>query len=153
MRTGIIKNLWKHLQGKKWRYMIICIFLFTACKEAKVENKNDFPLQSIAEQQAADLNIKQLINGLLLYANNDSTLVCYALVMPKQTLIRLVKQETYPKPFTMEKVRESFVKAAVNGIAYLDSCAADKKDSKDWLIKNSVNEPINPIWEQITEER
>ena len=35
---------------------------------------------------------------------------------------------------------------------YVDSCVNDKKDDKDWLINNSVNEPVNPIWEQIAHE-
>lgn len=132
--------------------IIPLLFILSSCSSDE-KKENDKILTSICQKQAASLSIEQLINQLLIYAMNDTTKVCYSLVMPKQSLKRLVTQDTYPKNFTMKKASELFVKVSVNGIEYMDSCAEDTKDSKDWLIDNSVNEPINPIWEQITEER
>lgn len=34
---------------------------------------------------------------------------------------------------------------------YMDSLNQKDESKKDWLIHNSINEPINPIWEQIME--
>ena len=125
-------------------------FIGISCTSQK---KEQLEIKNIAEKYASDLNITQLIDALLLQANNDTNKICYALVMPKQTLIRLAKQETHPKTFTLYKARELFVNANVHGTTFMDSCANNKKDKKDWLINNSINEPINPIWEQITKEQ
>ncbi|MBO8461994.1 MAG: hypothetical protein IAA85_04720 [Firmicutes bacterium] len=130
--------------------LLLLIFTCISCNRS---NKEKYEIKNIAEKHASTLDITQLIDALLLYTNNDTNKICYALVMPKQTLIRLTQQQTYPKDFTLEKTRELFVNINIYGSAFLDSCVNDKEDKKNWLINNSINEPINPIWEQITKEQ
>lgn len=131
--------------------LLFSVFIGGSCNSPKERNQQE--IKSIAEKYASNLDITQLMNALLLQVNNDTNKICYALVMPKQTLIRLTQKRTFPKAFTLDKTRELFVNTNVYGTAYMDSCAKDKEDKKDWLINNSVNEPINPIWEQITKEQ
>lgn len=67
-----------------------------------------------------------------------------------QTIITSTNEkETYATPGGIQKVRETLVKRYIYGQNYIDSCINDKKEDKDWLINNTFNEPINPIWEQI----
>ena len=96
--------------------------------------------------------MQRLLKEYILSIDNDTNGVCYALVMPKQTLNRLMNGETYPTLGGLEKIQQSLVKRYVYGREYVDSCIQDKFDDKDWLINNTVNEPVNPIWEQIAHE-
>lgn len=79
--------------------------LLLSCTSEKVETNG---LKDVSERHASQLNIHQLIDALLICAKNDTTKVCYALVMPKQSLIRLSKGETYPTETSFKKV-ESFL--------------------------------------------
>lgn len=133
------------------KFMFYCSFmLLLSCTNEKVETNG---LKDVSERHASQLNIHQLIDALLICAKNDTTKVCYALVMPKQSLIRLSKGETYPTETSFKKSRELFVDAILSDNESINDQSEQNEDQKDWLIKNSINEPINAIWEQITEER
>lgn len=97
------------------------------------------------------MTFKQRLDALLLLADNDTSKVCYALVMPKQTFARLSNEETFPTSLATAKTMDLYVKSVMTHCEYLDSLSKKDGDEKDWLIHNSINEPINPIWEQIME--
>ena len=108
-------------------------------------------LQKLAVRHYSELTFQQRLDALLLLAQNDTTKVCYALVMPKRTFIRLSREETYPTTMAKNKTKELYVKSVISNCEYLDSLSKNEESQKDWLIHNSINEPINPIWEQIME--
>ncbi len=115
-------------------------------------DRNIQAIRDLAARHVSDLKASQILEEYLLSVDNDTVALCYTLVMPKQSLERLIKEETYPTPGGLEKIQQSLVNRYVYGMEYVDSCVNDKKDDKDWLINNSVNEPVNPIWEQIAHE-
>lgn len=127
------------------------IVMFSSCVEQE-GNQDRSAIKALAEKHATEVETPQLLQELLLSVDNDTIAVCYALVMPKQTLVRLMQKETYPTKGGYEKIQQCLVNRYVRGMEYVDSCVNDKKDDKDWLINNTVNEPVNPIWEQIAHE-
>lgn len=135
---------------KKILLLLACV-LICSCHKSNDGRKGEASLKSLATIHANNFNAKQLIDDLLIYAKNDTTKVCYALVMPKQTLIRLSISKTYPKDFAYKKMREILTQTMIKGDEYLEELVDKDKSNKDWLLENSVNEPINPIWEQIQE--
>lgn len=108
-------------------------------------------LKSLVTQFCQELTFRQRLNALLIIADNDTAKVCKALVMPRQTLLRLSKEETYPTSMAKKKVEVLYVNSVISHLAYMDSLSRQDDDKKDWLMHNSINEPINPIWEQIME--
>lgn len=132
--------------------LFIFIFLFFLVSCGGNTQRDTYAIQQLAERHVSDLKAPQLLREYLLSIDNDTNGVCYALVMPKQTLVRLMEEDTYPTPGGLEKIRQSLVKRYSLGKEYVDSCINDKIDDKDWLINNSVNEPVNPIWEQLVYE-
>lgn len=133
-----------------WLFVAILLVSCGASNSEKLRDVDAIKRTSI--EHAAELKAPQLLREFLLSIDNDTTGVCYALVMPKQTLLRLLREETYPTQGGLEKIREGLVNRYVYGRQYVDSCINDKKEDKDWLIKNTINEPINPIWEQLLHE-
>lgn len=129
----------------------ICGFMFISCSHNDEDKSQKESLQNLSTKFYSELTFKQRLDALLLLASNDTTKVCYALVMPKQTLIRLSKEETYPTSLAIEKTKELYVKSIMTDCEYMDSLNQKDESKKDWLIHNSINEPINPIWEQIME--
>ena len=125
----------------------ITLSCLTSCNNQSKRDIN--AIKALAENHVQELEISQLLEEFILSLDNDTTGVCYTLVMPKQSLLRLMKKETYATPGGIQKVRETLVKRYIYGQNYIDSCNNDKKEDKDWLINNTFNEPINPIWEQI----
>lgn len=123
---------------------------FVACKNERERDVD--AINALAEKHLQELEMHQLLEEFILSLDNDTNGVCYALVMPKQTLLRLMRQETFATPGGIQKVREILVKRYTCGVEYIDSCINDKKKDKDWLINNTINEPINPIWEQLIKE-
>jgi hypothetical protein len=134
------------------KYILFFAILLTACGGNKETQRDFYAIKQLAERHVSELKASQLLREYLLSIDNDTNGVCYALVMPKQTLIRLMKEETYPTPGGLEKIRQSLVNRYSLGIEYVDSCINDKVDDKDWLINNTINEPVNPIWEQLAYE-
>ena len=63
--------------------------------------------------------------------------------------IKRIKREDKDK--LIEKTKELYVKSIMTDCEYMDSLNQKDESKKDWLIHNSINEPINPIWEQIME--
>ena len=131
-------------------FILIFLFLLVSCSGNK--QRDTYAIQQLAERHVSELKAPQLLREYILSIDNDTNGVCYALVMPKQTLVRLMEEDTYPTPGGLEKIRQSLVKRYTLGKEYVDSCINDKIDDKDWLINNSVNEPVNPIWEQLVYE-
>ena len=121
-----------------------------SCKSEKERDAS--AIKVLAEKHLQELEMHQLLEEFILSLDNDTNGVCYALVMPKQTLLRLMKGETFATKGGVQKVREILVKRYTYGVEYVDSCIDDKKKDKDWLINNTINEPINPIWEQLMKE-
>lgn len=133
---------------------VFCCSLISACV-LSCNNKSERDVNAVkdlAEKHVQELEIHQLLEEFILSLDNDTTGACYALVMPKQTLLRLMKQETHATQGGIQKVRDILVRRYAYGLEYIDSCINDKKNDKDWLINNTVNEPINPIWEQLIKE-
>lgn len=131
-------------------FILIFLFLLVSCSGNK--QRDTYAIQQLAERHVSELKAPQLLREYILSIDNDTNGVCYALVMPKQTLVRLMEEDTYPTPGGLEKIRQSLIKRYTLGKEYVDSCINDKIDDKDWLINNSVNEPVNPIWEQLVYE-
>ena len=131
-------------------YIFALAFLLVSCGQNR--QRDIHAIQELAERHVSELNAPQLLREYILSIDNDTNGVCYALVMPKQTLVRLIEEDTYPTPGGLEKMRQSLVKRYSLGREYVDSCINDKIDDKDWLINNTVNEPVNPIWEQLVYE-
>ena len=129
----------------------ICCFAFSSCGHDDKNKNNKANLQNLSTKFFSELSFRQRLDALLILSSNDTTKVCYALVMPKQTLIRLSKEETYPTSLAIEKTQEVYVKSIMTNCEYMDSLSQNDELKKDWLIRNSINEPINPIWEQIME--
>ena len=102
-------------------------------------DRNIQAIRDLAARHVSDLKASQILEEYLLSVDNDTVALCYTLVMPKQSLERLIKEETYPTPGGLEKIQQSLVNRYVYGMEYVDSCVNDKKDDKDWLINNSVN--------------
>lgn len=125
--------------------------IFYSCGNSSGD-RNVQAIRDLAARHVSDLKASQILEEYLLSVDNDTVALCYTLVMPKQSLERLIKEETYPTSGGLEKIQQSLVNRYVYGMVYVDSCVNDKKDDKDWLINNSVNEPVNPIWEQIAHE-
>ena len=128
----------------------LAVFLASCGNDDKAQS-NKVSLQKLAVRHYSELTFQQRLDALLLLAQNDTTKVCYALVMPKQTFIRLSREETYPTTMAKNKTKELYVKSVISNCEYLDSLSKNDESQKDWLIHNSINEPINPIWEQIME--
>lgn len=128
----------------------IVVFLASCGNDDKAQS-NMMNLQKLAVRHYSELTFQQRLDALLLLAQNDTTKVCYALVMPKRTFIRLSREETYPTTMAKNKTKELYVKSVISNCEYLDSLSKNEESQKDWLIHNSINEPINPIWEQIME--
>ena len=138
---------------KSSKYLVISfpiLLLLASCNSEKTRDVKG--IKALAESHVKELDAPQLLQEFILSIDNDTVGACYSMVMPKQTLMRLMQRETYPTPGGLEKIRENLVKRYVYGIEYVDSCINDKKEDKDWLINNTVNEPVNPIWEQIIKE-
>ena len=131
-------------------YSLFIAILLTACGGKK--ERDSFAIKQLAERHVSELKAPQLLREYLLSIDNDTIGLCYALVMPKPTLVRLMNEETYPTPGGLEKIRQSLVNRYSFGKEYVDSCMNDKVDDKDWLINNTINEPVNPIWEQLAYE-
>ena len=85
--------------------------------------------------------------------------------MPKQVLERLSTGKTNPTPHTYDVTAELFKKAVLSNNQYIDSLYEDMKSQieeankyKDelhkvnWLLNNSYNEPLQPVWEEIKKE-
>lgn len=132
--------------------LIIFSFVCMACNN-KEKSDESAVVRSISEKITNELNVRQLIDLNLLQVKNDTIKVCYALVMPKQTLLRLAKEKTYPTAYALKELRELYTNSILEGDSYFQTKYEEQKDDKDWLINNTINEPINAIWEQITEER
>lgn len=115
------------------------------------EKNNNEELKALAEMHVAEMKVRPLIDEFLLSVGNDTCKVCFALVLPKQALIRLTRGETFPTQGGLNKIREILVRRYTDGMEYIDSCAMDKASDKDWLIQNSSNEAILPLWEQLVE--
>lgn len=128
----------------------LAVFL-ASCGNNDKAQFNKVNLQKLAVRHYSELTFQQRLDALLLLAQNDTTKVCYALVMPKQTFIRLSREETYPTTMAKNKTKELYVKSVISNCEYLDTLSKNDESQKDWLIHNSINEPINPIWEQIME--
>ena len=135
----------------KLLFASMCIISIASCGDTE-KSRDTKDIKALAEKHVSEIKVQQLLQEYILSIDNDTNGVCYALVMPKQTLNRLMNGETYPTPGGLEKIQQSLVKRYVYGREYVDSCIQDKFDDKDWLINNTVNEPVNPIWEQIAHE-
>lgn len=127
----------------------ICSLITTSCEHNDEKSNSKEDLQTLSVKFYSELSFRQRLDASLLLSSNDTTKLCYALVMPKQTLIRLSKEETYPTSLAIEKTKEVYVKSIMTNCEYMDSLCQKDESKKDWLIHNSINEPINPIWEQI----
>lgn len=140
----------------KIKTVIACLLTVSICLLMSCSSKNEQQdrnaIEALAQKHVAGLEVTQLLEELLLSVDNDTISVCYSLVMPKQSLLRLMNKETYPTEGGLEKIQQCLVNRYSRGIEYIDSCVNDKKDDKDWLINNTINEPVNPIWEQIAHE-
>lgn len=135
---------------KQFVVILGCSLILTSLVACTNKSERDVnAIKALAEKHLQELEIHQLLEEFILSLDNDTNGVCYALVMPKQTLLRLMKQETFATPGGIQKVREILVRRYTCGVEYVDSCINDKRKDKDWLINNTVNEPINPIWEQL----
>lgn len=138
---------------KQFVLILECSLILTSLVACNSKSERDVnAIKVLAEKHLQELEIHQLLEEFILSLDNDTNGVCYALVMPKQTLLRLMRQETFATPGGIQKVREILVKRYTCGVEYVDSCIDDKKKDKDWLINNTVNEPVNPIWEQLIKE-
>lgn len=127
------------------------VFLLHGCKHTPkhmMEAKNRWKVSYMAYELSKEMNAKQLINSLLLETYNDTDQVCYALLMPKQTLLRLAKEESVPKPFALEKLRNLFIEAHAYGITYLDSCANHGKGRKAFLMNENEKPILSLLWEK-----
>lgn len=145
MKMVIIQNyIKKSLLG------VICITFFS-CGGSEDGTSNQKGLRKLAKRFYSELTFKQRLDALLLLADNDTAKICYALVMPKQTFERLSKEETFPTSLAITKTQNLYVNSVMSHCEYLDSLCKKDEEKKDWLIHNSINEPINPIWEQIME--
>ena len=129
----------------------ICGFMFISCSHNDEDKSQKGSLQNLSTKFYSELTFKQRLDALLLLSDNDTAKVCYALVMPKQTFKRLSKEETYPTSLAKTKTNDLYVNSVMSHGEYLDSLSKNDESKKDWLIHNSINEPINPIWEQIME--
>ena len=128
-------------------------FIMCSCGSNSSKKERDIDaIRSVSSEHVNELMAPQLLREFLLSLDNDTTGICYALVMLKQTLLRLLREETYPTQGGLEKIREGLVNRYVYGKQYIDSCINDKIENKDWLINNTINEHINPIWEQLIHE-
>ena len=128
---------------------LLCLFILSCGNDEKSSNQKG--LKKLAYGFYSALTFKQRLDALLLLSDNDTAKVCYALVMPKQTFKRLSKEETYPTSLAKTKTNDLYVNSVMSHGEYLDSLSKNDESKKDWLIHNSINEPINPIWEQIME--
>lgn len=126
------------------------MFLLYGCKHTPkhIEAKNRWKVSYMAYELSQEMNAKQLINSLLLETYNDTDQVCYALLMPKQTLVRLTTEESAPKPFTLKKLRDLFIETHVYGITYLDSCANHDKNRKAFLMNENKELTLSLLWEK-----
>lgn len=129
----------------------MCTVALSSCGHNDESKNNKANLQRLSTNFYSELSFRQRLDALLILSSNDTTKLCYALVMPKQTLIRLSKEETYPTSLAIEKTQEVYVKSIMTNCEYMDSLSQKDESKKDWLVHNSINEPINPIWEQIME--
>ena len=144
----------------------ILFFLFVVCGcHHDDKTYQSQKMEKLCEDYYKSLNIKQRIDALLIVAGNDTTKVLYSLAMPKQVLERLSTGKTNPTPHTFDVTAELFKKAVLSNSQYIDSLYEDMKSqieeaNKDkdelhkvnWLLNNSFNEPLQPIWEEIKKE-
>lgn len=172
MRAVKVKNEIDCLKGKvkSWTiyrdvmriaYVFFAVLILCGCSK---DEKNDYShnMKELCENHYNSLSIKQRIDALLILANNDTTKVLYSLSMPKQVLERLCGGKTSPTSHTYNMTADLYVKSLLSNNQYMDSLYEDMKEqieevNKDkdelhkvnWLINNSYNEPIQPVWEQI----
>lgn len=147
--------------------LFISLFLFILCgcnhAEKAYQSKQ---MEKLCENYYNSLNIKQRIDALLIVTGNDTTKVLYSLAMPKQVFERLSTGKTNPTPHTYDVTTELFKKAILSNNQYIDSLYEDMKSqieeaNKDkdelhkvnWLLNNSYNEPLQPVWEEIIKEK
>ena len=142
---------------------IICVLLiaFVLCGCNK-NDRDSHNLEQLCKNHYNSLDIKQRIDALLILANNDTTKVLYSLSMPKQVLTRLCSRKTSPTIHTYNMTTDLYVRSILTENHYMDSLYEDMKEqieevNKDkdelhkvnWLLNNSFNEPLQPVWEQI----
>lgn len=114
----------------KFGFLLISISMIMSCGNSE-SDRDIAAITALAEKHVSELCAPQLLQEYILSLDNDTVGVCYALVMPKQTLIRLMKEETYPTPGGLEKIQKSLVKRYALGKEYADSCIQDSYDEKD----------------------
>ncbi len=145
------------------RLLLLLLFssLLLSCQQDE-KMTGSTKMEKLCQDYYDSLNIKQRLDALLILTNNDTTKVLYSLAMPKQTFDRLSEGKTNPTSHTINTTTELFVKAILSGNHYIDSLYEDMKEqiekaNKDkddlhkvnWLLNNSFNDPLQPIWEEI----
>ena len=142
-------------------YVFFVVLILCGCSkdEKKDESHN---MKELCENHYNSLSIKQRIDALLILADNDTTKVLYSLSMPKQVLERLCSGKTSPTSHTYNMTADLYVRTLLSNNQYMDSLYEDMKEqieevNKDkdelhkvnWLLNNSFNEPLQPVWEEI----
>lgn len=131
--------------------LLLCVpvFLLLCSCGSEDRDREIERLGALATEFCNELTFPQQLRALLIVAHNDTAKVCKALVMSRQTFIRLSKEDTCPTSFAVDKVVELYVNSVMTNAEYMDTMSENDEDQKDWLMHNSINEPVNPVWEQV----
>ena len=79
----------------KLLFASMCIISIASCGDTE-KSRDTKAIKALAEKHVSEIKVQQLLQEYILSIDNDTNGVCYALVMPKQTLNRLMNGETYP---------------------------------------------------------
>ena len=105
-------------------------------------------MRCIAYRQAQDMDVKQLIDALLLETYNDTVKLCEALIMPKETFTRLARKESTPTAIGLERLRDLFILTNTYGNPFLESCAEYGRERKAEFANDENRLRLISVWEE-----
>lgn len=82
----------------------ITLSCLTSCNNQSKRDIN--AIKALAENHVQELEISQLLEEFILSLDNDTTGVCYTLVMPKQSLLRLMKKRLMQLPVEYKRLEK-----------------------------------------------
>lgn len=90
---------------------------------------------------------QELLKEYLAFMDNDTIKVCRALVMPKQTLKRLIDGTSTATRYGSTNIRHIFILSHLSPCYGKEFILSDRKHSDKFLF-DSLSKHLNPLWEK-----
>jgi hypothetical protein len=127
---------------------VAALALSGCSQKEKHSAEEQWKVRCIAYRQAQDMDVKQLIDALLLETYNDTVKLCEALIMPKETFTRLARKESTPTAIGLERLRDLFILTNTYGNPFLESCAEYGRERKAEFANDENRLRLISVWEE-----